>query len=330
MTYLNALKKYWYLVVLLIVVSTVLSFGISLFQTPKYLSEVNLLVIQKQGSKLDAYSAARSAETISGVLSKMVYTTSFYDRVQKVDYDLGYALPNSPEKRKKEWEKMVRTNASGDGTMSIEVYHPNREVAENYAMGIAYVLVNHGWDYHGGGDQIEIKMVDQPYTSIKPASPNLVQNTVLGLMAGTMISLSMIMLLSFRKQEEDIFVQAEDNKGESLFDEDNNSPKTLIPETERADLPERIPILESVPSDELEDNVETSVQENLPSEEKREATEEITNLPVEDKSDEVDQEIKTKKGPLPEELKRSGQKDHYHPASVNSWVRSGKFDPQQS
>lgn len=202
MNYWKTLKKYWYIPVALVIVTTVLSLVISFVQTPKYSSTVKLLVIQRQGSRLDAYSAARSAETIASVLSRMIYTTSFFDQVSNSQFKLENTFSSDQNKRKKEWEQMVAVNSSTDGALEIDVFHPNRELAEGYALAIAYVLVNSGQEYHGGDNQVEIKMVDEPNTSQLPASPNVMQNSALGIVSGLILSISVILFIAFREDSE--------------------------------------------------------------------------------------------------------------------------------
>lgn len=208
MNYFKTFKKYWYIPVALVIATTVLSLVVSFVQTPKYQSTVKLLVIQRQGAGLDAYSAARSAETIAGVLSRMVYTTSFFDQVLESEFKLENVFSKEPTRQKEEWEDMVAVKAPSDGALEIDVYHPNRELAEGYALGIAYVLVNQGKEYHGGGNQIEIKMVDEPFTSELPTSPNILQNTALGIVSGLIVAISILLFLAFKDEGDELVREA--------------------------------------------------------------------------------------------------------------------------
>lgn len=201
--YLNILKKYWHLFLLLTVFITVSSFGVSVVQKPEYKSEVKLLVIQNQGQRLDAYTAARSAQTIGEVISKMVYTSSFFDRVLTSQFDIEDDFGTDLEDRREKWEDRVRVRLSDEtGSVQIKVYHEDRKQAEQIAFGIAHTMINYGEHYHGGGSQIEIKMVDMPVTSEKTVRPNILLNTVAGLGLGLLLSIVIIVLMGSNRIEE--------------------------------------------------------------------------------------------------------------------------------
>jgi len=200
--YTEILKKYWYLFLLLVVLLTISSFGISIVQEPEYKSEVRLLVIQNQGQRLDAYTAARSAQTVGEVITKMVYTSSFFDKVLTSKYEIKDDFGSDPKKRKEKWEDRIKVRLSDEtGSVQINVYHKDRKQAEQIAFGIAHTVINYGENYHGGGSQIEIKMVDLPITSEKVARPNLLLNTLAGFSLGALLSLIIIVLMGSKKVE---------------------------------------------------------------------------------------------------------------------------------
>lgn len=196
--YLKTIKKYWYLIILIIAVITCFSFGYSVIQTPKYSSTVKLLIIQKQGQRLDAYTAARSAQAIGEVLTKVIYTSSFFDQVMDSGFKINKEyFSQDPREQRKQWKKTVDAGLIGEtGALQINVYHPDRQQAEQIAYGIVYVMVTYGEQYHGGSKQIEIKMIDAPVTSDKPVKPNVFQNTFFGFVFSLLISASLIVLLS--------------------------------------------------------------------------------------------------------------------------------------
>lgn len=283
MNYSQAFKNYWYVVALFIVASVVLSFLGSIIQTPKYLSTVKLLVIQRQFGGYDAYSASKSAETIANTLSKMVYTTSFFEKTQKTNFAPKVDFSADAEKRKKEWQKMVVASPGSDGSLSVSVYHPNREVAESYALSVSYVLVNNGQEYHGGNEQVEIKMVDQPQSSGKPATPVLWQNMILGFMAGALLSTSLILLLGTRKINGQTPVEKNPLKKKGLAKESVSIKDLLVNKKTVNEKP-----------------VTFSVEEGK-----------VVGFNAE------------------EAQNKTQQKDnHYHPESVDSWMKSGKFKPK--
>ncbi|MFH1175274.1 MAG: hypothetical protein V1698_00955 [bacterium] len=164
-------------------------FGATLFFVRKYQSKTELLVIQKQNNWRidDAYSAAKSAESISSILAHIIETTSFLDRVMNSGYSLDKSILKSAdlEERKKDWDEMVEVKTvKNSGVIRLKVFHKEKEQAENFASAIAYVLSQKSDQYHGGGDRVEIKLVDGPITSFRTVAPIAIVNLILGILLG--------------------------------------------------------------------------------------------------------------------------------------------------
>lgn len=193
------LKKYWYLIIIIALIFALGSFSISKLQTPQYQSSVQLLIIQKYGVQFDAFTAKRSAETLSEVLSKVIYTGSFMRQVLAVPIEIKDTFSKDPEERKKEWKKTIKSRILESGNLEISVYQADKKQAEQLAYGIAYVLVIKGSEYHGGAKQVDIKMIEKPITSPKPVRPNILLNTILGFLVGTLSSVGILFLLPEKK-----------------------------------------------------------------------------------------------------------------------------------
>lgn len=171
----------------------ILALGASFLFFRKYESRVEMLVIQKQNSwKVDdAYSAAKSAESISSMLVHIMETTSFLDRVMQagsgfsldqeiLDYDL--------ESRKKIWEKMIDVRmVKNSGIIKFKIYHKDRNQAEQFAGAAANVLIQKASQYHGGGDRVEVKPIDGPITPSYPLGLPIAANSLLGAAIGVLI-----------------------------------------------------------------------------------------------------------------------------------------------
>ncbi|MFC1622700.1 hypothetical protein ACFL1Y_01780, partial [Patescibacteria group bacterium] len=70
----------------------------------------------------------------------------------------------------------------------VSVYDKDKKQANRIANGIAYTLVNNSAEYHGGGQDVTIKVVNEPLVSNRPARPNIILNLVLSLVVGLLIS----------------------------------------------------------------------------------------------------------------------------------------------
>jgi capsular polysaccharide biosynthesis protein len=202
--YLLALKKHWLVILIVVILAAAFSFGISLIQTPKYRASVKVLIIQKQANRMDAYTASRSAQAIGEVLSKVVYTSSFFDQVMQTGFKINKEqFSKDIEKKKKEWKEMISARVIDEaGTVQVDVFHKDQKQAEQIAYAITYVMVASGSQYHGGGEQIEIKMIDVPTVSKKPVKPNVLQNTLGGFILGFLAATSGVILFTSRREEE--------------------------------------------------------------------------------------------------------------------------------
>ena len=77
-------------------------------------------------------------------------------------------------------DKLVGAQPVGDtGILTITVYHPSRLQAESLASAIAQVFASKGALFHGVGDRITIRTIDDPVTSEKPVSPILWLNALI-------------------------------------------------------------------------------------------------------------------------------------------------------
>lgn len=267
MTYFETLKKYWYLVAGIVVITCVLTLVISIAQTPKYESMVQLLVIQKQAPGISAETAARSADTIANILSKMIYTSTFFEKVKDSGFDIKREFPEDPKKFKKEWSKTVdATVISETGILEIRTYDPDKYQVEQLAYAVAYVLTKEGKYYHGGDVSVEIKMVDKPITSTRPVKPNVLQNTVVGFAISLLVSLGLIFLLTGRAEE----------AGE-VERETPLKPKKIFPEFIRPEVPvapKEVPLPPKKGKPEIKREIPKPIKER-PSEEEPYAPEKV-------------------------------------------------------
>lgn len=191
------------IVMLVILFITSFTFTVFAFITPKYESQISVIVIQKQPEdKIDAFSAAKSAEYLSDIFTKAIYTDSFINDVLNSPMEIKRQFPADFEDRKKEWEKEVETQKTNNtGIIKISVFDPSKKEAEKIAQAITWNLSTNGSKYHGGGDKISINTIDGPTTSKKPTSPNVWLNTLLGFIIGLTVSLSFVYFLDKPKKE---------------------------------------------------------------------------------------------------------------------------------
>ncbi len=181
----------WRLIVLSTIVFALLAFIISAMLPAKYQSDISVIVVQKQATeKVDAFSATKSAEFLSNIFTRVIYTTSFFNAVQDAPFDVKRNFSVDPEERKKEWDAEIAVKKiNNTGIINISVFDKSRKTAEETAKAIAYILTTKGEEYHGGGERVTVRLIDGPNTPLRPTVPNIPTNTVVGALFGFIVAL---------------------------------------------------------------------------------------------------------------------------------------------
>jgi capsular polysaccharide biosynthesis protein len=194
-------KNHWQTISLVTLLLTASVFAVSAFLTPQYESDMSILVIQKQPEdKVDAFSAAKSAEYLSDIFSKVIYSDSFIDDVIQSPLNITRKFSSDKEERKKEWEKDIKVRKiNNTGILEISVFDPSRKEAERIVQAIAWNLSTNNGKYHGGGQKIVVNTIDGPITSQNQARPNVLLNSLLAFLIGIIGSLG---FFYFREEAE--------------------------------------------------------------------------------------------------------------------------------
>lgn len=181
-------------IVIFALIGVIFGLAVSAWQTPKFQASAKMLVVFKQ-DKIDAYSAAQSSNYLTGILSEAIYSSSFIDQVFKSNFDLKDTLGVNADKRLKNWKQMIKTkNQENKGIIVIDVLNSDKDQAEKFAQAVVYTLINKNSLYHGAGDQVEVRLIDGPSVKDQWAQPNIPQNSLLGLVAGLIIGLTLIVI----------------------------------------------------------------------------------------------------------------------------------------
>lgn len=180
---------------IVIIMSIFLSVAIlaSAVQPFKYGSSLKLLTINTF-KDTDPYTVSRSNEYLSNLLSQIVSSNSFFEKVKTSNsgIDTSYFKGDS-QKQMKRWNKTVKAKALGDtGMITIDIYHTDPSQATEIARSVAYVLQTDHAQYHGFGDKVQIKIIDEPITSKFPVQPNVPMNLGLAVIFGLLFSLGYI------------------------------------------------------------------------------------------------------------------------------------------
>lgn len=191
---LHTIVSRWRSIMVSMIICALIAFIVSSLLPAKYQSDISMLVIQKQATeKVDAFSATKSAEFLGNVFTQVIYTTSFFNAVQDAPFDAKRNFSHDPEERQKQWDKFIDVRkVNNTGIINISVFDTSRTVAEESAKAIAYVLTTKSEEYHGGGDRVEVRLIDGPNTPLRPTVPRILQNTIIGGLFGGIIAVIFI------------------------------------------------------------------------------------------------------------------------------------------
>ncbi|MCX6800533.1 MAG: hypothetical protein NT091_05310 [Candidatus Falkowbacteria bacterium] len=161
---------------------------ITVVQPLKYRSSMNLLVIQEGTVNLDYYTASKSTQYLSDILTQVIYSSSFFDNVMNSGFKINNNFSTDEQKRKKEWAKTVDAAAMKDtGIISVDAYSTDRNQVEQIVQAVSYILKTKNSEYHGSGDSVKVKIIDQPITTNWPVRPNLFSNLAIGAITGLFV-----------------------------------------------------------------------------------------------------------------------------------------------
>ncbi|MDP2586494.1 MAG: hypothetical protein Q8P32_01865 [Candidatus Komeilibacteria bacterium] len=182
--FLEPNRNWWRIYLVYPLIAAVLAVGLTLLQPLEYRANSQILVIHKILPNLDAYSAARASEKLSQNLAEIIGTASFVAVLQETQpiVPLNF-LEVDEAKKRQQWERKVEARAV-NSLLEISVYDPVPQNAVNLNYAIIQTLLAQGDEFHGGGENIRLKLVNPPLSSRYPARPNFLLNLILAGLTG--------------------------------------------------------------------------------------------------------------------------------------------------
>jgi capsular polysaccharide biosynthesis protein len=223
----NKRKTFFVILVVFLVSVSIITF----LRPLRYGSISRLLVVQNFSVGADPYALSRSNEFFSGLLADVITTDSFYDAVMNSGYNIDRSYFNKDgnyNKALKKWEETVSAKSLNNrGTIEIEVYHSDKYQLAQIAQAVNYILETKHADYHGGGNSVEVKIMNKPVISDYPVSPNIVLNYLLALIMSVVVFLVYIYL--FPEEQYDLYFWPKKNTDDaSVYNEETwNTPETV-------------------------------------------------------------------------------------------------------
>lgn len=172
----------------------ILAFSISLWQTPRYKASVRLLAVFNQ-TDIDTYTASKTANYITGILSEVIYSDSFIDSVYKSNSKLINNLGSNKEKSQKIWKRQLKTKTiDNKGIIIIDAYGENRYQTHLLVATVSQTIINQHGIYDGSADRVTIKMIDAPTIYDSWSLTKIITNSLIGILAGLFIGFTFVII----------------------------------------------------------------------------------------------------------------------------------------
>jgi hypothetical protein len=181
-------------VIFLVFILGFMAFLFSFWQTPDFKANSKLLVIFNQ-ENIDTYTASRTANYVTGILSEAVYSESFIGLVFKNEPRLIDNLGSRSEIRQRNWKRTIKIKVlENRGIMIIDIFGDNRNQVALLADAVTKTIVeNHGL-YDGSQDRISIRVLDQSSIYENWALTKIIRDTLIGLIAGLILGLTFVII----------------------------------------------------------------------------------------------------------------------------------------
>ena len=175
--------------------SVLASLIVSALTPIRYSSTAALLVVQRGVFGRDPSVASRSTEYLAQLLAQVVNSGSFLTAVRTSNPKVFSELPQEPNQQKRWWNKRVQPYVVRDtGILKITAFDRDQQRAGELATAVLTTLIERGAEYHGEGDAVSIRVIESPLTTRWPATPNILRNLIVGLVAGLIGALALVYL----------------------------------------------------------------------------------------------------------------------------------------
>jgi capsular polysaccharide biosynthesis protein len=172
---------------LMVLIGAVLAMFGTFMLDMEYRTTSRYIVIQETRFT-DAFTQAKSAEYLAGILSTVVTTDSFREAVfTGFPYTRNFFPENESELRK-EWDTSIEVTPVRDtGIMSISVYSMVPADSEAVVYAVGDTLSKKVKDYLGISAPVLLVQIDGPLTSEYPVRPNFASNVFSGALIGLVV-----------------------------------------------------------------------------------------------------------------------------------------------
>ncbi len=250
--FLRLVKRKKQTIVSVVVIFIVFTAIFTFIQPLKYRVESRVLLVQTNTAGNDLYAIARTNEYLGSIMSRVIPSNTFFNQAINSGYKIDKDYFEGDTRRKmKKWEKtVVARSLNESGIIEVSVFHTSKYQGEQIARAVNYVLREKHDLYHGLGENVVIKIIDQPISSKFPVKPNILLNFPLALTLSIIVSLIYIYsfpepvynIRLFPKRKKKIKKNNNNDNSENKkdsFDLESKNNKNLKNDNLREDLPEK-------------------------------------------------------------------------------------------
>lgn len=183
-SYWQTFEQFYIRGILIFVISVLVTVSIGFVLPVRYTSTSQLLIIQRQSSVIDAYTAYRAADRSGRNLVQVANSSSFRQRVfdRLPASSAAEYTKLSEEQKAKVWAQQVDIKLIPDSTiLRISVTTPTDTLALQLNSAVNAVLTSQYADYLGSDFGTVITEIDSPTVGANPSQPDFF---VLGLIGG--------------------------------------------------------------------------------------------------------------------------------------------------
>jgi len=182
-------------IIIVTILFVLISIAFTFVQPLRYSAVSKVLVIQGLPEGIDPYQISKSNEYVASLLTQVISTNSFLKEVLNSGFNIDKTyFPETSDKQMKLWKKTVKSSSDSNGIITIKTYHDNRVQVNQLSKAINFIIKSKHELYHGFGDLVKIKIIEQPVTSDRPIKPNIFINISVAFIFGLLISLTYIYL----------------------------------------------------------------------------------------------------------------------------------------
>lgn len=177
-------------------IGAMIFFVISAIIPPSYKAFASVAINQTRTGGLDAYREAKSSEFIARNIKEMIMANSFMRTVTNSQYINWEEMNNkkTQDEKIKFWRKKVKVAViPNTGVLHISVYTHNRDLSKQVAEKIVWTLKDKK-EKSFASKGIKLEIIDDPYYFYKPAFPNLLINTLIGFIVGSVLTTVLIVV----------------------------------------------------------------------------------------------------------------------------------------